>query len=114
MINTRSDAFDMTQPLQASPMNLRKCGGSKVDTMLPEPVMSRLFLVALFSALLAGCASNAYRRDPVNQTVAEDVTDVQNRNAPVYASPGPRVGVGVGIGSWGRRSGGGIGIGLGF
>jgi hypothetical protein len=96
-------------------MNRRKRGGSKVNTILPELVMSRLYLPLLFFALLAGCASNAYRYDPADQTVAaEDVTDAPNRNAPVYSSPGPRVGVGVGIGSWGHRSGGGVGIGLGF
>lgn len=77
--------------------------------------MSRLSLSLLLVVSLAGCASSAYRHDPVNQTVAaEDVTDVQNQGAPVYSAPGPRVGVGIGVGSWGRRSGGGIGLGLGF
>ncbi|MEO5660268.1 MAG: hypothetical protein ABIQ90_10805 [Polaromonas sp.] len=71
--------------------------------------MKRLFVFAVVSASLVGCATAppADPNHPVNSQAANGVPVDQTYRA-------PRASVGIGFGNWGGRGFGGVGIGLGF
>ena len=71
--------------------------------------MKRLFLLAVVSASLAGCAT-APPNGAAESTASQDPNGVSTEQP--YRVP--RASVGIGLGNWGRGSFGGIGIGLGF